>query len=68
MDKEEPSVSRLDERTKYQAKNITDLWNVVTEQSKCIRRLERRTWLNIGQNAGIAILLGFVLAKMYGGL
>lgn len=61
-------IARLEAKDESQEKSINDLYSKYDEAVKCIRRIERQQWINIGQGAGTAVLVGFVLAKMLGGV
>ncbi|AFU57282.1 hypothetical protein Ngar_c03650 [Candidatus Nitrososphaera gargensis Ga9.2] len=61
-------LAREEERNKNQDRDINDLYGKWEEIVKCIRRIERRQWIGMGEQAGIAVLLGFVLAKLFGGI
>ncbi|MEW5840176.1 MAG: hypothetical protein AB1753_04155 [Thermoproteota archaeon] len=59
-------IARIEEQNESQERNIDDLYAKWDEATKCIRRIERSQWISMGQGAGTAVLLGFVLGKLFG--
>ena len=62
----EREFGRLEERSENQERSINDLYGKVAEISKCIKRIERQSWIVMGERAGMAIVAAFFAAKYFG--
>jgi tetrahydromethanopterin S-methyltransferase subunit G len=62
----ERDIGKLQEQARNHEREILALHERLDEITNCVRRIERKSWAAIGQQAGVAILLAIVLAKFGG--